>query len=54
MSALLTLCKKRASETTIDSCEPPHGCWELILVPPEDQQELLTSKPSLQPWLLSS
>ena len=26
-----------------DSCEPPYGCWELILGPLEDRQMFLTA-----------
>lgn len=33
----------------IDSCERPCGCWESNLGPLEEQQLLLTAKPSLQP-----
>lgn len=32
-----------------DSCEPPCGCWEPNLGPPQKQQVLQTAGPSLQP-----
>jgi hypothetical protein len=35
------------------ACEPPCGCWELNSGPLEEQSILLTTKPSLQPELLS-
>ena len=37
----------------IDGCELPCGCWELNPDPPEEQQVLLTTEPSLQRQLLT-
>jgi hypothetical protein len=31
----------------IEDCEPPFECWELNLVPLQEQQVLLTDEPSL-------
>jgi hypothetical protein len=47
-----TLCclqthQKRASDPTVDSCEPPCDCWDLNLGPVEEQSVLLTAEPSL-------
>jgi hypothetical protein len=36
-------------ELELDSYEPPRGCWELNLGPPDKQPMLLTAEPSLQP-----
>lgn len=33
-----------------DICEPPYGCWNLNLGPPQEQQEFLTPRPSILPW----
>jgi hypothetical protein len=35
----------------IDSCELPCWCWELNLVPLEEQPELLTADPFLQLYI---
>jgi hypothetical protein len=32
-------------------CEPPRGCWDLNSGPLEEQSVLLTTEPSLQPYL---
>ena len=44
--------QKRASEPSIDGCEPPCGCWELNSGPLENQLVFLTAEISLQPFLL--
>ena len=49
LSALLTFCQKRASDPTIDGCEPPCDCCKLNVEPLEEQSMLLSSEPSLQP-----
>ena len=41
--------QKRASEALIDGCEPPCGCWELNLGPPEEQPMFLSTEQSLHP-----
>ena len=41
--------QKRASDSIIDGCEPPCGCWELNSGPLEEQSVLFTAEPSLQP-----
>jgi hypothetical protein len=41
--------QKRASDLITDGCEPPCGCWDLNSGPSEEQSELLTTEPSLQP-----
>ena len=38
--------QKRAPDRIIDGYEPPCGCWELNLGPPEEQSMPLTSEPS--------
>ena len=43
---------KRAPGPIRGGCEPPCGCWELNSGPLEDQAMLLTSEPSLQPFIL--
>jgi hypothetical protein len=43
--------QKRASDLITDGCEPPCGFWELNSGPLEEQSVLLTSEPSLQPYL---
>ena len=44
----------RFLETVVmDSCELSCGCWELNLGPLEEQPGLLTSEPSLQPFLFA-
>ena len=48
LSAYITLCQKRASDPTIDGCEPPYGCWELNSRLLEEQPVLLITKPFLQ------
>ena len=50
LSACMHACQKRPSDPIIDSCEPLCGCWELDSGPLEEEQELLTAEPSLQPW----
>jgi hypothetical protein len=45
--------QKRASDSITDGCEPPCGCWGLNSGPLEEQLELLTTEPSLQPFLLN-
>jgi len=49
---LLPACEGvRIPETGVtNSCELPCGCWKLSLGPLEEQPELLTAEPSLQPW----
>jgi hypothetical protein len=42
------VCQKRASDHTIDGCEPPCGCWDLNLGPLDEQPVLLTTETSLQ------
>ena len=49
VSACMPLCQKRASDPTIDGCEPPCDCWELNSDPLEEQPVLLTAEPFLQP-----
>jgi hypothetical protein len=34
-----------------DGCELPCGCWELNSSPLEEPSVLLTTEPSLQPWI---
>jgi hypothetical protein len=41
-------CQKRASDTTRDAYEPPHGCWELNSGSLEEEAVILTAEPSLQ------
>ena len=41
--------KKSAWDPIIDGCELPSGCRELNSEPLEEQSELLTTEPSLQP-----
>ena len=49
MSALCTpACQKKASDLSIDGCEPLCGCWALNSEPLEEQSMLLTTEPSLQ------
>jgi hypothetical protein len=43
--------QKRASDPITDGCEPPCGYWELNSGPLEEQLELLTAEPSLQPHM---
>lgn len=42
-------CQKRASDPSIDGCEPLCGCWELNWGPLEEQIVLLTTELPLQP-----
>ena len=49
LSVCIPACQKRASDTIIDSHEPPCGCWELNSGPLEEQPMLLTPESSLQP-----
>jgi hypothetical protein len=49
LSACMPAWQKRASDPITDGCKPPWGFWELNSGPLEEQPELLTSKPSLQP-----
>ena len=53
LSACTPSYQKRASEPSIDGCEPPCGCWELNSGPLEEQSVLLTAEPSLLPLILS-
>ena len=51
LSAYMLACQKRASDPTIDGCEPSCACWELNSGPQEEQPVvLLTTEPSLQPF----
>ena len=43
--------QKRAPDLIIDGHEPPCGCWELHSGSLEEQAVLLTSEPSLQPYI---
>ena len=43
--------QKRAPDLTTDGCEPPCGCQKLNSGPLEEQAMLLTTEPSLQPWV---
>ena len=43
--------QKRVSDLITDGCEPPCGCWDLNSGPSEEQSMLLTTEPSLQPWI---
>jgi hypothetical protein len=43
--------QKKAPDPITDDCEPPCGCWELNSGPLEEQSDLLTTEPSLQPLL---
>ena len=52
LSACTPSYQKRASEPSIDGCEPPCGCWELNSGPLENQLVFLTAEISLQPFLL--
>ena len=45
--------KRRASDLTINDCEPPSGCCELNSGPLEDLTMSLTAEPSLEPHFLS-
>jgi hypothetical protein len=45
--------QKRASDPITDGCEPPCGCWELNSGPLEEHSVLLTTKPSLQPYIFT-
>jgi hypothetical protein len=45
---LLQTHQKRASDPTIDGCEPPCGYWEWNSGPLEEQSVLFTAKSSLQ------
>ena len=54
LSACTPTCQKRASDPSIDGCEPSCGCWELNSGPLEEQTVLSTSEPSLQPPLNGS
>ena len=47
--AYTSACLKRASNSPIDGCEPPCGCWELNSRPLEEQPVLLATEPPLQP-----
>ena len=40
--------QKRVSDSIMDGCESPCGCWELNSGPLEEQSVLLTVEPSLQ------
>jgi hypothetical protein len=51
LSACIPVCKKRASELTIDNCKLPCGCWELNSGPLEEQLVFFTAEPSLQPTI---
>ena len=54
MSALpahIPASQKRASDLTMDDCEPPCSCWELNSGPLEERPVLLTTEPSLQPQI---
>ena len=42
---------RRDSVIITDGCEPPCGCWDLNSGPSEEQSVLLTTEPSLQPFL---
>ena len=42
--------QKTELDLIIDGCEPPCGCCELNSGPLEEQLELLTAEPSLQPF----
>ena len=48
------LCEDDRSPGTgvLDSYDLPCGCWELNSSPLEKQPVLLTTEPSLQPWIL--
>jgi hypothetical protein len=46
--------QKRASDPIKNGCEPPCGCWDLNSGPLEEQSVLLTTDPSLQPYLFVS
>ena len=46
--------QKRASDLITDGCEPPCCCWEVNSWPLEEQSVLLTTEPSLQPYLFLS
>ena len=41
--------QKRAPDLITNGCGLPCGCWELNSGPLEEQAELLTTEPSLQP-----
>ena len=43
--------QKRASDLIMDGCEPPRVCWDLNSGPSEEQLVLLTTEPSLQPFI---
>ena len=53
LSACMPACQKRALDPSVDGCEPPCGCWELNSGPLEEQSVLLTTGPTLHPWLHS-
>jgi hypothetical protein len=44
--------QKRASDLITSGCEPPCGCWDLNSGPSEEQSLLLTTEPSLQPYIV--
>lgn len=53
-------CQRRSNESirssrigVTDGYEPPHGCWESNQDPLEEQPELLTTDPLLQPAVSS-
>lgn len=43
LSACMPSCQKRASDPTIDSSDPPCGCWALNLGPLKEQPGLFTT-----------
>jgi hypothetical protein len=47
LSEYTPACQKRASNISINGCEPLCGCWELNSRPLEEQAVLLTDDPSL-------
>jgi hypothetical protein len=49
LSAYISARQKRASDPSINGCEPPYDCWDLNSGPLKRQTVLLTAEPSLQP-----
>ena len=45
-------CQKKALDSTVDGCEPPHGCWELNSGTLEEHLMLLTTEQCLKTHVL--
>lgn len=51
LSAYMSMKVSDSLELELDSCDLPCGFWELYVNPLEEQSELLTAEPFLQPCI---